>query len=188
MAGPTAAATSCGLSTSAKMQPVERSIDLSNMSTRELLALWAQSLRELRDREVVRTFNNPIGDIAEAVVAMHYSGERGSFSQASWDVRTRDGELLQVKALRRTGAKTRRNLSPVRSDGYDAVIVVIFTEDLRVEQALRIPRSVVNELFAWNGHIAGRIITMTRKLLDHPEVTSIDVSDELLDTPVEARS
>jgi hypothetical protein len=57
--------------------------------------------------------------------------------------------LLQVKALRRTGARTRRNLSPVRSDnGYTAFIVVIFSEDLRVEEALRIPREVVNELCA----------------------------------------
>jgi hypothetical protein len=161
---------------------VARTIDLSKLTTRDLLALWAQALRELRDREVVRTFNNPIGDIAEALVALHYGGERGSFSQASWDVKTSSGELLQVKALRRTGAKTRRNLSPVRSDGYDAVIVVIFTEDLRVERAIRIPQSIVNELFAWNDHIAGRIITLTKKLLEHPEVTGIDLSDKLLDT------
>jgi len=167
---------------------VAPTIDLSKLTTRELLALWAQSLRELRDREVVRTFNNPIGDIAEALVALHYAGERGSFSQASWDVRTPEGELLQVKALRRTGAKTRRNLSPVRSDGYDAVIVVIFTEDLRVDEAIRIPQPVVNELFAWREHVAGRIITVTRKLLDHPEVTKLDLSDELLDAPVEAKT
>jgi hypothetical protein len=166
---------------------VARTIDLSELPTRELLALWAQTLRELRDREVVRTFNNPIGDIAEALVALHYDGERGSFSQASWDVKTQKGELLQVKALRRTGAKTRRNLSPVRSDGYDVVIVVIFTEDLRVEQAIRIPQPVVNELFAWREHIAGRVITVTKKLLDHPKVSSIDLSDELLDTPVKAK-
>ncbi len=163
-------------------------IDLSKLTTRELLALWAQALRELRDRDVVRTFNNPIGDIAEALVALHYDGEHGSFSQASWDVRTPSGELLQVKALRRTGAKTRRNLSPVRSDSYDAVIVVIFTEDLRVEQAIRVPQPVVNELFAWRDHVAGRVITVTKKLLDHPEVTSIDLSDELLDAPVKAKS
>jgi hypothetical protein len=29
----------------------------------------------------VRTFNSPIGDIAEELVALHYGGERGSFSQ-----------------------------------------------------------------------------------------------------------
>lgn len=33
--------------------------DLSGLSVRELLALWARALRELRDRGVVRTFNNP---------------------------------------------------------------------------------------------------------------------------------
>jgi|ERR1035441_1178277 hypothetical protein len=170
------------------MQPVADTIDLSEMSTRQLLALWAQALRELRDREVVRTFNSPIGDIAEALVALHCGGERGSFSQASWDVRTRRGDLLQVKALRRTGAKTRRNLSPVRSDSYDAVVVVIFTEDLRVEQAICIPQPVVNELFAWRDHIAGRVITLTKKHIDHPEVTKIGLSDELLDTPVEAKA
>ncbi len=89
--------------------------------------------------------------------------------------------------MRRTGAKTRRNLSPVRSDGYDAVIVVIFTEDLRVEEAIRIPQPVVNELFAWREHVAGRVITVTKKLLGHPKVKSVDLSDELLDMPVKTK-
>ncbi|MDQ3163409.1 MAG: hypothetical protein M3Q92_11370, partial [Actinomycetota bacterium] len=125
--------------------------------------------------------HNPIGDIAEELVAVHYDGERGSFSQASWDVRTPDGALLQVKALRRTGKTTKRNLSPVRSDGYTAVIVVIFTEDLRVDQAIRIRRAVVNEMFAIRRHVNGRVITVTRRLLDHPDVCTFDLSDELLD-------
>lgn len=155
--------------------------DLTRLSTRELLSLWARSLRALHDRGVVRTFNNPIGDIAEELVAVHFGGERGSFSQASWDVQTPSGELLQVKALRRTGTKTRRNLSPVRSDAYTAVIVVIFTEDLRVDHAIRIPQAVVTQRFAIRPHVNGRVITVTKKLLAHPEVTSIDLSDELLD-------
>jgi hypothetical protein len=76
--------------------------------------MWARSIRELRDRGVVRTFNNPIGDIAEALVVAHYGGERGSFNQKTWDVKTAD-ELLQVKAVRRTGPGALGNLSPVRS-------------------------------------------------------------------------
>ena len=148
---------------------------------RELLALWAASLRELHDRGVVRTFNNPIGDIAEELVSVHYGGTRGGFSQKTWDVKVGD-ELLQVKALRRTGTRTRRNLSPVRSDdGYDAVIVVIFTEDLRVEQALRIPREVVNEVFPRRAHVNGRVITLANGLLAHPGVTTIELSDATLD-------
>jgi len=155
--------------------------DLQSMSVRELLALWAGSLRELRDRGVVRTFNNPIGDIAEELVALHYGGERGSFSQKTWDVRVGD-EFLQVKALRRTGTRTRRNLSPIRSDeGYAAVIVVIFTEDLRVDEALRIPREVVNDLFARRPHVNGRIINLGHRLREHPNVHSIPLSDKALD-------
>lgn len=155
--------------------------DLDTLSVRELLSLWAASLRELKDRGVVRTFNNPIGDIAEELVALHYGGERGAFSQKTWDVKVGD-ELLQVKALRRTGMRRRRNLSPIRSDhGYTAVVVVIFSEDLRVEQALRIPREVVNELFPHRPHVNGRVIVIGRQLLDHQEVETIDLSDEALD-------
>ncbi|MDQ3739722.1 MAG: hypothetical protein M3320_02790 [Actinomycetota bacterium] len=159
------------------------SIDLQRLSVRELLALWASSLRELRERGIVRTFNNPIGDIAEELVAQHYGGERGSFSQKTWDVRAGE-ELLQVKALRRTGTRTRRNLSPIRSDdGYTAVIVVVFTEDLRVDYAVRIPREVVNELFVRRPHVNGRIIHLGRRLLEHPLVEVVPVSDEALDAP-----
>ncbi len=64
--------------------------------------LRARSVRELRDRGVVRTFNNPIRDVAEALVAAPYGSERGSFSQKTWDVKT-DDEVLQVKAVQRTG-------------------------------------------------------------------------------------
>lgn len=58
------------------------------LTTRELLSLWARTLCALHDRGVVRTFNNPTGDIAVELVAVHFGGERGSFSQAAWDVRS----------------------------------------------------------------------------------------------------
>jgi hypothetical protein len=158
------------------------SVDLEMLSVRELLALWASALRELRERGVIRTFNNPIADIAEELVAIHYGGERGSFSQKTWDVRVGD-ELLQVKALRDTGNRTRRNLSPIRSDdGYTAVIVVIFTEDLRVAEAIRIPREIVNEMFERRSHVNGRIVRFSRRLLANPAVERIELSDASLDT------
>jgi len=157
------------------------SVDVAGLSVRELLALWGGSLRELRRRGVVRTFNSPIGDIAEELVALHYGGERGSFSQKTWDVRV-GTEFLQVKALRRNEGGKRRNLSPIRSDdGYDAVIVVVFTEELRIEKAIRIPRAVVNEMFERRAHVNGRIIRLTGRLLEHPDVEAIALSDASLD-------
>lgn len=150
-------------------------------TTRELLAQWAAIMRELKDRGVVRTQNNPIGDIAEAVVAAHYDGTRGSFSQAAWDVITPSGERLQVKALRRTSGGTRRNLSPIRDSDYDAVVVVIFDEDFRVTEGLRIKRATVEELFNHRPYVNGRIIAVTQKLRAHPGVEVVDLSDALLD-------
>ncbi len=155
--------------------------DPVSRSTRELLADFAAIMRTLRDRGIVRTNNNPIGDIAEAIVADHYGGERGSFSQSGWDVRLPDGERLQVKALRRTGARGRRNLSPIRDSDYDAVTVVIFDEDFRVTEGLRIERATVEALFGHRAHVNGRIITVTEKLRAHPDVRRIELSDGALD-------
>jgi hypothetical protein len=155
--------------------------NLDDLSVRDLLALWAGTLRELRRRGVVRTFNSPIGDIAEELVALHYGGVRGSFSQKTWDVRIGD-ELLQVKALWRNEGGKRTALSPVRSDdGYDAAIVVVFAEDLRLEKALRVPREVVNELFPRSAHVNGRVIRLGRRLLDDPRVKTIRLADATLD-------
>lgn len=155
--------------------------DSESRSTRELLADFAAIMRALRDRGVVRTNNNPIGDIAEAIVAEHYGGKRGSFSQSGWDVKLPDGERLQVKGLRRTGARGRRNLSPIRDSDYDAVIVVVFDEDFRVVEGLRIERATVEALFSHRAHVNGRIITVTDKLRAHPDVQALELSDSSLD-------
>ncbi len=162
------------------------SYDPAKRSTRELLADWAAIMRQLRARDVIRTNNNPIGDIAEAIVAAHYNGERGSFSQAGWDVLLRDGTKLQVKALRLAGARGRRNLSPIRDTDYDVVIVVIFDENFRVTEALRIERETVELLFPHRAHLNGRIITVTKNLRAADGVRVVKLSDAALDASPEA--
>lgn len=148
----------------------------ANKTTPELLEDWAAVMRELRKRDVVRTNNNPVGDIAEAIVAAHYDAERGSFSQAGWDVKTPAGERIQVKAMRTTETSKRRNLSPIRDTDYDAVVIVIFDEDFRVTEGLRLSRELVEELFEHKPYVNGRIITVTKTLREHPQVASVDLS------------
>lgn len=152
----------------------------SSRSTRQLLRDWASIMAALRERDVIRTSNNPIADIAEALVHKHFGGERGSFNQPGWDVKTPSGERLQVKAMRRLLAGKRRNLSPIRDRNYDAVIAVIFTENFEVESALRMSRELVEELFPHRAYVNGRIISITRKLQANPEVEQIDLPDALL--------
>jgi hypothetical protein len=148
-----------------------------------LLAQWAAIMRELRRRGVVRTANNPIGDIAEALVAGHYGGERKGFSNAGWDVTTPEGERLEVKAIRLDEVATRSNLSPVPpSSTYTAVIIVVFDGDLRVTEAFRVPRATVESLFKPRKRDGARIIRVGRRLRDDPSVETIALSDALLET------
>lgn len=150
--------------------------DPAGRTTPELLGDWAAIMRELRLREIIRTNNNPVGDIAEAIVASHYKGERGSFSQAGWDVLTPKGERIQVKALRQTATGKRRNLSPIRDADYDSVVIVLFDEDFRVTEGLKLTREVVGELFEHRAHVNGRVITVTRALRGDARVETIDLA------------
>lgn len=151
-------------------------VDLSSMTIAEMLRLWAGTMTELRTRGMVRTANNPVGDIAEAIVHEHYGGTRGSFSQKGWDVQDLAGRRLQVKSMRRTGQRGRRNLSAIRDSDYDLVVIVVFDPDFILTTALEVPRKVVEELFAIRPYVNGRIITVTDALLQHPKVSAIDMT------------
>jgi hypothetical protein len=113
------------------------SYDAGSKDKRELLSDWVAIMRQLRALGVIRTNNNPIGDIAEAIVCDHYGGKRASFSQKGWDVKAPDGELIQVKSRRRTPESNPTVLSPISDDDYDSLVVVIFDEDFQVTEGLK---------------------------------------------------
>lgn len=132
----------------------------------------------------MRTSNNPAGDIAEALVAAHFGGTRGAFAQKGWDVKTAQGERIQVKAMRRTTAnRNRTNLSLIRDAAYDSVVVVVFDEDFRLTEGLKLSRQVVEELFPVRAHVNGRVITVTAKLRADPRVESVDLTDAYGELP-----
>ncbi len=150
--------------------------DPETRTTSQLLSDWAAIMRQLRVRDVVRTNNNPVGDIAEAIVAAHYDGERGSFSQAGWDVKTPAGERIQVKSLRQTATGKRSNLSPIRDADYDSVVIVIFDEDFRVTEGLKLAREVVEDLFEHRPYVNGRIITVTARLRADKRIETLELA------------
>jgi hypothetical protein len=153
------------------------SYEPASRSTAELLRDWSAVMRELRKRDVIRTNNNPVGDIAEAIVHAHYGGERAGFSQAGWDVKTPSGERIQVKAARRTATTKRRNLSPIRDADYDSVVIVLFDEDFVITDGLKMTREVAEDLSPYRAHVNGRILYLNALLLEDPRVERVDLSD-----------
>lgn len=100
--------------------------DLTQLNIRDLLVLEAAIVGELRSRELVRTSNKPLGDIAEQVVLQARGGSLEANSTKSHDITDRDGCKIQVKARSiRPGRKIGR-FSPFRSFGFDSAVFLIF--------------------------------------------------------------
>lgn len=99
-----------------------------------------------------------------------------SFSQAGWDVRTPDGERIQVKSIRTTRTTKRKNLSPIRDREYDSVVVVVFDEEFQIPDALKLSREVAEDSATHNKHVNGHILYLNRLLAD-PRVEHIDLAD-----------
>jgi len=155
-------------------------IALAETSVRDLLKQRAIIDAELRRRKILRSSNNPIADIAEELVAQHYNGRRAIATQAGWDVKTPAGEKLQVKAMRNAGYQ-RTSLSAIRSQDYDAVVVVIFNEDFNLLSALYIPRAVIEANVAHNSHVNGRIVRLSKRFMSLPGIRQLELSDIILD-------
>ncbi len=65
----------------------------------ELLRLYAAVMDTLKKRGYVRSANNPVGDLAESIVADFYGVKPGAANTAGYDL-IADGKKIQVKALR----------------------------------------------------------------------------------------
>ncbi len=146
-------------------------MNLSELSVGELLALSRRILRELRARGVIRTGNAPAGDYAELLVQRATGGELAPNSQKSWDVLTREGERLQVKArvVTDAGNAGERQLSPFRSWDFDAAVIVLFADDFEVWHAVRMQVDVLRDASRFSAHVRADLVLVRDELLDQGE-------------------
>jgi hypothetical protein len=160
--------------------------DLGEISDDALVALYGEVMGELHRRGVVRSGNNPIADIAERVIADFYGVEPQPPNSKSYDVVTRTGKRLQVKALRRTKA-SRRNLSPLRSLDFDFVVAVVFAVDMQLVEAVFVPIDAVHDHMRWSKTWSANCLSVTDTLLADPRVERLP-AEVLVDRRKRARS
>lgn len=134
------------------------------MSVRELLQLYSRVLTELIGRGAVRSRNAPAGDLAESIVARAYRGELAAPSEKSWDVRTADGVLLQVKCrVVEPGSRRTHVYSLFRSWDFDACVFVnLNSVTYDIEQAVEIPVEQVQAIARLSSWVAGHRITVSQ--------------------------
>jgi hypothetical protein len=137
---------------------------LARLSVGELLDTYSQVLAELRTRNLVRTNNAPIGDLAEYCAAMVYDGLLAPNSEKSYDLISAEGRKVQVKVrLVRPGMASGAVFSPVRSFDFDiCVFIVIDNEVGRVIAAREWTAVEVSEHGSYKKHTNGTVVTVSQ--------------------------
>ncbi len=142
-------------------------VDLSKLSVSELLGLSRRVLAELREQKVLRTGNAPTGDYAEWLVQRATGGTLEPNSKSSWDLKTSEGERLQVKArvVVNPRNKGQRQLSPFRSWEFDAAVVVLFNDEFKVWKSACLSVETLKEGARYSKHVNGELVFATDDLL-----------------------
>ena len=149
---------------------VPHGVNFAGLTTRQLLRLYADLLTELVNREVVRSRNAPLGDLAEYLVHRACGGELAPPSEKAWDVRTADDRLLQVKArLIAEGDRRSHQYSPFRSFGFDGcVFLLLDAHTYDVVQAVEVPVDEVQSLARETTWVRGSRVSTRTPLLGLP--------------------
>lgn len=119
---------------------------LQGKSVTELLAMHVAAMEELRSRGVLRSANNPTGDLTEFLFCKAFGWSQENNSAKAFDATDQDGTRYQIKGRRIHRRNRSRQLSAIRSlEGFDVLAAMLFDDDYKIMRAALIPVSVVRE-------------------------------------------
>lgn len=121
-----------------------------------------QQTQELRRRELVRTNNKPLGDIAEYIVWLARGGVLEPNSTKSHDITTESGQLIQVKAMANRAAGAGARFSPFRSAGYHTAVFLVFDTGFEIVEAFEVQADKIDAHVRFVPHVAGRQPSLTQ--------------------------
>lgn len=140
---------------------------LVELTDEELAKAWAHCMRALRERDLVRTANTPVGDYAERIACARLGLERKGFSEKSVDAIDADGVRYQIKGRRLTPDNPSRQLGAIRDieqKPFDVLLAVFFNEELDLLEIWKIPCEVVAEAsFVARTNSTRFVLTATRQ-------------------------
>ena len=117
--------------------------DLREIPIPELLAFEAAIKKELQSRNVLRSANSPVADLAEYLFCRTFGWKQAPASEKGFDAMDDSGRRYQIKGRRITPSPGSRQLSAIRSfDGFDVLAVLLFREDYQLHRAALVPNEV----------------------------------------------
>ena len=151
---------------------------LRTKSIAQLLASHVAIMEELRARGVLRSANNPTGDLAEYLFSATFDWAQENNSTKAFDATGDDGTRYQIKGRRIHRRSKSRQLSAIGDlEGFDILAAVLFDDDYRILRAALIPAAVVREHSTYIKHTNSHRFMLRDAIWDAPGV--IDVTDLL---------
>ena len=151
-------------------------IDLNEFTELDLMGLYSDLLDTLKSKQVTRTYNSPVGDYAEWLVAKKMKLQLETNSKKGYDAKSEDGIRYQVKSRWEKNGKSQRQLNVIRNleqDDFDTLIAVIFDDDFSVKLACSIPKEVIKDYARFNRHQNGYLLSIRDKILIDRRVLDI---------------
>lgn len=151
-------------------------MDVTLLSTLDLLRAHSSILDELRCREIVRSANNPISDLAEVLFCRAFKWSRATASAAGYDATDASGLRYQIKARRLSANSGRRQLSAIRKlhdDPFDYLAAVLLGGEFDVVRAALVPLAVVKARSRRSAHTNSWILHMREDVWSLPDVTDV---------------
>jgi hypothetical protein len=123
-------------------------VELTTLSVRALLQLNASIGDELRVREICRTSNNPVGDVAEFLFHRAFGWKLETNSKAGFDAVCPELGKIQIKSRRVSIQNPSRQAGDIRNLDkklFDYLAAVVFDHTYNVHIAMLIPHWLVVE-------------------------------------------
>lgn len=155
-------------------------MDVTRLSTLELLRAYGAVIDELRSRNIVRSSNSPISDYAEELFCRTFRWTRENNSAAGFDAMDATGVRFQIKARRITNSPGFRQLRAIRNlavDPFDHLATVLFEADFLVHRAALIPIALVKARVRRSAHTNSDVFHLRDDIWSQPGV--IDVTAQL---------
>jgi hypothetical protein len=148
--------------------------NLQTKSIFDLLALHTAIMEELRGRGILRSANNPTGDLAEYLFCAAFGWAQEYNSAKAFDAMGEDGTRYQIKGRRIHRRNRSRQLSAIRDlDGFDILAAVLFDDDYRIMRAALIPAAVVRERSTYIEHTNSHKFLLRDAIWDAPGVEDV---------------
>ncbi|OQB93128.1 MAG: hypothetical protein BWX82_00666 [Parcubacteria group bacterium ADurb.Bin115] len=129
-------------------------MEIKNLTTKNLLELYANIVEELRSRKIVRTKNNIVADYAEYLVAKNLNLELMPNSNKHFDaIDNKTNYKFQIKSRRITNYNKSKLLGVVRDldfTGFDYLVVVYFDINFKVIESFMIPKEILKIYSKYN--------------------------------------